>query len=73
MALLQEDVCPCHMWKMALIEQLTEGQDGMIHTVVLRTPEGNKVNHPIQLVIPMEVDQGGKNVQESSELCKKIQ
>ena len=63
-ALLQEDVRPRHMWKKALIEQLIEGRDGMIHTVVLRTPEGNKINHPIQLVIPLEVDQGGEDVEE---------
>jgi hypothetical protein len=36
----------------------------MIHTVVLRTPEGNKITHPIQLVIPLEVDQGGEDVEE---------
>ena len=45
---------------MALIEQLVEGRYGMIHTVLLRTPEGNKITRPIQLVIPLEVDQGGR-------------
>ena len=63
-ALLQEDVRPRHMWKRALIEQLIEGRDGMIRTVVLRTPEGNKITRPIQLVIPLEVDQGGEDVEE---------
>ena len=63
-ALLQEDVRPRHMWKRAVIEQLIEGRDGMIRTVVLRTPEGNKITRPIQLVIPLEVDQGGEDVEE---------
>jgi len=62
--LLQEDVRPRHMWKRALIEQLIEDRDGMIRTVVLRTPEGNKITRPIQLVIPLEVDQGGEDVEE---------
>jgi hypothetical protein len=62
--LLQGDFRPRHMWKRALIEQLTEGRDGMIRTVVLRTPEGNKISRPIQLVIPLEVEQGGEDVKE---------
>ena len=33
--LLQEDVRPRRMWKRTLIKQLTEGRDGMIHTVVI--------------------------------------
>jgi len=56
--LLQEDFRPRHVWKRALIEQLIEGRDGMTRTVVLRTPEGNKISRPIKLVIPLEVDQG---------------
>ena len=48
----------------ALIEQLIEGRDGMIHKVVIRTPERNKITRPIQLVIPMEVNQGGEDVEE---------
>jgi hypothetical protein len=63
-ALLQEDVRPRHMWKRAVIEQLTEGRDGMILTVILRTPEGNKITCLIQVVIPLEVDQGGEDVEE---------
>ena len=63
-ALLQEDIHPRHMWKRAVIEQLIEGQDAMICTVILCIPEGNKITHPIQLVIPLEVDQGGEDVEE---------
>ena len=64
MALLKEDVRPRHMWKRALIEHLIEGRDGMIRTAVLRTPEERKITPPIQLVIPLEVDQGGEDVKE---------
>jgi hypothetical protein len=35
----------------------------MIRTVVLRTAEGKKITRPIQLVIPLEVDQGGEDVE----------
>jgi hypothetical protein len=62
-ALLQ-DVRPRHMWKRAVIEELIEGRDGRKRTVVLRTPEGDKITRPIQLVIPLEVDQGGEDVEE---------
>jgi hypothetical protein len=42
-----------------IIKRVIEGRDGRIRTVALRTPEGNKIIRPIQLVIPLEVDQGG--------------
>jgi hypothetical protein len=61
---LLQDVHPRHLWKKALIEQLVEGQNGMIRTVVLRTPEGNKITRLIQLVIPLEVDHIGEDVEE---------
>ena len=64
MAVLQEDVRPRHMWKTAIIERVIEGRDGRIRTVALRTSEGNKITRPIQLVIPLEADQGGEDVEE---------
>jgi len=63
-ALLQEEVRSRHMWKRARIEQLIPGRNGILRTVVLRTSEGNKITRPIQLVIPLEVDQGGEDVEE---------
>ena len=63
-ALLQEEVRPRHMWKRARIEPLIEGRNGKIRTAVLRTPEGNKITRPIQLIIPLEVDQDGEDVEE---------
>jgi len=63
-AMLQEDVRRRHMWKRAVIEQLIEGRVGMLRTVVFRTPVGNKITRPIQLLIPLEVDQGREYVEE---------
>jgi hypothetical protein len=60
--LLYEDTRPRHMWKKARIEELREGRDGRIRTVVLRTSKGSTISRPVQLVIPMEVDQGGEDV-----------
>jgi hypothetical protein len=51
------------MWKRA-ISELIEGRDGKIRTAVIRNPEGNKLTRPIQLVIPLEVDQCGEDVEE---------
>ena len=64
MALLQEEVLPRHMCKRAVIECVIEGRDGRIRTVALRTPEGKEITRPVQLVIPLEVDQGGEDVEE---------
>jgi hypothetical protein len=67
---LEEPTWPCckktfiHItWKRALIEHLIKGRDGKISTAIFRTPEG-KITRPIQLVIPLEVDQVGEDVEE---------
>lgn len=62
LALVQEDGRPRHLWRRARIERLIEGRDHKIRTVILRTPQGHQIARPIQLVIPLEVDQGGENV-----------
>jgi len=36
----------------------------MIRTVVLCAPEGNEITRPIELVITLEVYQGGEDVEE---------
>jgi hypothetical protein len=59
---LQEEVLPRHLWKRARIEELRQGRDGNIRTIVLRTPDGTPLTRPVQLVIPLEIDQGGENV-----------
>jgi hypothetical protein len=58
--LLQEDCRPRHMWKKARVEELKVGRDGAVRTVVHRGTNGTVLIHPNQLVIPLEVDQGGR-------------
>ena len=60
--LLQEDRRPRHRWKKARVEELKVGRDGAKRTAVLRGADGGVFIRPIQLVIPLEVDQGGENV-----------
>ncbi|XP_035216694.1 uncharacterized protein LOC118190116 [Stegodyphus dumicola] len=59
--LLQEDVRPRHTWKKARVEELILGRDKRVRTCVLRT-NGHTITRPVQLVIPLEVDQGGEDV-----------
>jgi len=59
---LQEDRRPRHMWKKARVEELKVGRDGAKRTAVLRGADGGVFIRPIQLVIPLEVDQGGEDV-----------
>jgi len=61
--LLQQDRRPRHMWKKARVEELKVGRDGATRTVVLRGANGTVLVRPIQLVIPLEVDQGGEDVE----------
>jgi hypothetical protein len=58
--LIQEDIRPRHQWERARIEELRRGRDGQVRTVVLRTSDGRQITRPIQLVIPLEIDQGGR-------------
>jgi len=54
-------VRPRHMWNRERIEDLRPGQDGKTRTVH-RNQDGGRVARPIQPVIPLEVDQGGEDV-----------
>ena len=51
------------MWKKARIEELKVGRDGAKRTAVIRGADGRILVHPIQLVTPLEVDQGGEDVE----------
>lgn len=62
--LVQEDVRPRHMWRKAVFDRLLEGRDNEVRTVVLRTPEGRRISRPVQLVVPLEIDQGGEDVED---------
>lgn len=65
--LLQEDHIRRHMWKLARVEGLRPGRDGVARTVLLRTTHGSQIARPIQLVIPLEIgiDQGGEDVEDT--------
>ena len=58
--LLQYEVRHRHMWKRGRVEKLRPGRDGKTRTVILRTQDGGRLARPVQLVIPLEIDQGGK-------------
>jgi hypothetical protein len=62
--LLQEDHHPRHMWKKARAEELKVGRDGATRTAVLRGANGIVLVHPSQQLIPLEVDQGGEDVED---------
>jgi hypothetical protein len=50
--------------KKVRVEELKVGRDVTIRTAVLRTADGRVLVRPIQLVIPLEVDQGGEDVED---------
>ena len=63
--LLQEERTPRLMWKKARIDELLQGRDGRIRTVSrLLLPDRTKISRPVQLVIPLEIDQGGEDVED---------
>jgi hypothetical protein len=53
-----------YMWKRGRVEELRPGRDGKVRTVILRTQDGGRLVSPVQLVIPLEVDQGGEDVED---------
>ncbi|GFR18092.1 DUF5641 domain-containing protein [Trichonephila clavata] len=59
--LLQEGVRLRNMWKKARVMNLHQGRDGKIRSCELRI-NGRNVTRPVQLVIPLEIDQGGEDV-----------
>jgi hypothetical protein len=61
---LKEEKQPRHMWKKARIEELHLGRDNQIQTVVLHQPDTTRISLPVQLVLPLEIDQGGEDVRD---------
>jgi hypothetical protein len=63
---MEEDHIQRHMWKLAQVEGLRPGRDGVARTVFLRTTYRSQIARTIQLVIPLEIgtDQGGEDVEE---------
>ena len=43
------------MWSTGLVTELRKSRDGLIRSVVLRTPNGNYINRAIQCLYPLEV------------------
>jgi hypothetical protein len=64
LVLLQEELRPHHMWKRGRIEELRSGRDGKTRTAIPRTEEGGRLARTIQLVVPIEVDQDGEDVED---------
>jgi hypothetical protein len=62
--LLQEARRPRHMWKKARVVVLKVRRDGAKRTAVLRAADGRVIVRPLQLVIPLEIDQGGEDVED---------
>jgi hypothetical protein len=52
------------MCKRGRVEELRPGRDGKMRTIILRTQDGGRLARPVQLVIPLEVDQGGEDVED---------
>ena len=55
---------PRPIWKKARIDELIPGRDGHIRTFNLRLPDRTKIIRPVQLVVPLEIDQGGEDVED---------
>ena len=52
------------MWKRGRVEELRPGRDGKVRTFILRTQDGGHLVRPVQVVITLEVDQGGEDVED---------
>jgi hypothetical protein len=52
------------MWNKAKVEELKAGRDGVSRTIILRGANGSLCVRPIQMGIPLKVDQGGEDVEE---------
>ena len=63
-ALLQEERKPRHMWNNARLNELLQGRDGRIPTVGLLLHDRTKISRPVQLVIPLEIEQGEQDVED---------
>ncbi|CAG2230658.1 unnamed protein product [Mytilus edulis] len=49
------DNSPRMMWKLAVIEDLITGKDGVVRAVKLRTPNGLITTRPIVKLVPLEI------------------
>ncbi|GBM15275.1 hypothetical protein AVEN_144059-1 [Araneus ventricosus] len=59
--LVHENITPQHMRKKARVDKLIKSRYGKVRSCILRFG-GKELTCPIQLVIPVEVDQDGEDV-----------
>jgi hypothetical protein len=52
------------MWNNARLNELLQGRDGRIRTVGLLLQDRTKISRPVQLVIPLEIEQGEEDVED---------
>ncbi|KAK6019777.1 hypothetical protein OSTOST_14579 [Ostertagia ostertagi] len=58
--LLADDNLPRNTWKIGRISALKPGKDGAIREVELHMPNGNILRRPINLLIPLELNDGAE-------------
>jgi len=54
------------MWQKARIDELLQDRFGRIRTVSILLPDRTKIRRTVQLVILLEIDHGGENVEDSN-------
>ena len=72
---LVHDDTPRITWKLAVIEELMKGKDGLVRAAKIRTSQG-RTNRPIARLIPLEVSSnviGESTVDENNNPDKKVQ
>lgn len=67
--LLQEEGLPRGSWKMAIIQSLIEGPEG-ISAVKIKTPNGHILNRPINLLHPLEIEVDINEIEENEHINK---
>uniref|UniRef100_A0A7I4YJW5 DUF5641 domain-containing protein n=1 Tax=Haemonchus contortus TaxID=6289 RepID=A0A7I4YJW5_HAECO len=65
--LLADDNLPRNTWKMGRISALKPGRDGAIREVELHMPNGNILRRPINLLVPLELNDDTESLGESQQ------
>ncbi|MCP4486384.1 MAG: DDE-type integrase/transposase/recombinase, partial [Gammaproteobacteria bacterium] len=58
---LLKEALPRANWKMAKIERLLAGQDGLIRSAEITTSNGKKLKRPLRLLCPLEIGEMDEN------------
>ncbi|VDP17305.1 unnamed protein product, partial [Heligmosomoides polygyrus] len=64
--LLVEEVLPRNSWKMGRITKLRESSDGEIREAEVKMPNGRLVRRPLNLLVPLELDEAEEQGQSKS-------